>query len=127
MASRFGQNKPDPAIKRNVRDARLRAQKTRGEGTLVVAGSVAATVCAWALLAAPAPAAINTGSLSQAAAPALQAVVTQPQVQNTGGIAWQVDLPPVATPTSTSQSGVTAGARLDAPAPRALALTRSSR
>ena len=49
MADRFGQQKPDPAIKKNVMRARLGAKSAKRAQGFVVAASLAATLMGWAL------------------------------------------------------------------------------
>ena len=49
MAGRFGQQKPDPAIKKNVIHARLGAKSAKRAQGFVVGASVAATLMGWAL------------------------------------------------------------------------------
>lgn len=49
MASRFAQQKPNPAIKKNVIRARQGAQKAKRAQSFVVGLSMAATLFGWAL------------------------------------------------------------------------------
>ena len=49
MANRLGQQKPDPAIKKNVIRARSGAKSAKRAQGLVVAASLASTLMGWAL------------------------------------------------------------------------------
>jgi hypothetical protein len=49
MASRFAQNKPDPAIKKKVRQSRARHQGGKYARAMVAGASVALTIMGWAL------------------------------------------------------------------------------
>lgn len=49
MASRFEQNKPDPAIKKNVLQARSRQRGGKYTRAMVAGASVAVTIMSWAL------------------------------------------------------------------------------
>lgn len=51
MASRFAQQKPDPAIQRNISRARRRTQRGGKAQAFVVTASLAATLLGWALFA----------------------------------------------------------------------------
>jgi hypothetical protein len=121
MASRFDEQKPDPAIRQNIRRARAGKQPAKDIRALIVAASLTVTLGAWGLFAHQ-----DTQALidAQAAVPPATVISAQAQVATltptvTAAQAQATVQPQAATTTTGSP-------QQSAQAPVAVARTRSS-
>jgi hypothetical protein len=136
MANRFAQQKPDPAMKKDVIRARLSARSGKNAKGLVVAASLAATLAGWGAFAHEDAQVAVTAQIvtpTQVVTTVQESAISTPTVVTTSAqvsfVSQIIDQPAAtatATPAASASQSVTPTAQATA-TPAAVAVTKSSR
>ncbi len=132
MATRFGEEKPDSALQKNVARARQRARNERRAKAAVVGASLAVTMLSWTFFSqgdatvqpttqvADAPPTATVAAVVQAPAPSPTSAISTLQVSSISKVVTQQAAP---APIALSATQLTGNA---VSVPEAVAVTRSS-